>query len=101
MSMESLMLVVIIIALGFAIFLLSNLQKGILTKLFGWFISVVIMMTGVIYAARIAAPGIFSKAKSRVSSDIKNIKNSAKTKSNPIDNLYKSSNIDGMFKEIP
>jgi len=100
MLSENLMLAILMIAVGFAIFLLSNLQKGILIKLFGWFIAVIVMLTGIIYAMRITGPKIFCRAKSRVNSDLRNIKNSKKS-SNPLDNLYKKSKIDEMFKEIP
>ena len=101
MFTENLILALILLALGFAIFLLSNLQKGILTKLFGWFVALAVMFSGIFYAAKIIGPQMLSKAKNKVSSDVKNLKNSTKIKNNPIDNLYKKSNIDKMFNEIP
>lgn len=96
------MLAVLIIAVGFAIFLLSNLQKGILIKLFGWFIAIIIMFIGVFYFVKISGSGIMSSLKagitSRVHSDMNSIKNSKKD--NPLQKLYKDSNIDNMFKEV-
>jgi len=104
MFLTDILLAVLIIAVGFAIFLLSNLQKGILIKLFGWFIAVIIMFTGVFYSLKISGPGIVSGLKSsitsRVHSDMNSIKNPKNSKGNPLEKLYKDSNIDNMFNEV-
>jgi len=97
--LTEIMMATLLIAIGFAIFLLANLQKGFLIKVFSWFVAVVVMMTGVIYAVRIVTPEIFNKAKSRISSDMTGMKNAQK-KSNPMERVYKKSNIDHMFDEI-
>jgi len=44
---ERLILSIIVISLGFIIFLLSNLQKNILFKIFGWIVSACVLFFGI------------------------------------------------------
>lgn len=60
---EQLILSVILISLGFAVFLLSNLQKRILTKAFGWLVSVVVIFLGITFLTKTVFFKVLNKTK--------------------------------------
>ena len=86
--MQELILPVIVVSLGFAIFLLSNLQKNILIKIFGWLVSVIV----IIFGTAVLTKTVTLNA-------VKGLKKSGITKSAG-DKLYKKAELNKIFDEV-
>lgn len=102
MFSDQLMFSVLLLAMGFAIFLLSNLQKSFLIKMFGWFIAVLVMIFGFSYLTKTVGWNMFGKVKNKITSEMQSTKNKYKKTggSHYINNVLKETNINQMFDEV-
>lgn len=91
------MLAVIVIGVGFSVFLLSNLQKGIATKFVGWIMAGLIIMLGVAQLAQIVAKPLYASLTGKMHSQLKSAKVKKKSEDNSV---YKKSKIGSIFGEV-
>ena len=88
MFSENLILSIIVISLGFVIFLLSNLQRNILIKIFGWLVSSVVIFFGGSFLAKNVWQNLFAGV------------NKSKIGESAGQKIYKKAELNKIFDEV-
>lgn len=79
---------IVVISLGFIIFLLSNLQKKILIKVLGWLVAGVVMFFGISFLTKTVVPRLISKLnKPKIGEEARQI-------------IYKKAELNKIFDEV-